>query len=497
MHANKPGGKSVWWCWTAPGNGIVRIATEESTIATLVGAYIGPEITSLLAVTPIEDPLREDPTTLAFEAVAGTTYRIAVDGAVTGGQVAGGIIFIQLGLSPENDNLFDAFDLGGASNLVTNGTNFNGTLEDGEPVHAGVSGGKSAWWKWTPALKGRVVIDTQGSSFDTTLGVYRGAGLQAFTEIGGNDNVSESASSSRIEFLALPGRTYRIAVDGADGDEGDIVLNITQMPIDEVNLVNVSTRGWVGVDQQTMIAGFIVKGNAGESSRVLIRALGNTLVQGGLSPDEVVPDPDLLLVQDGLVIGSNKQWINGSSPALIAQFGLAPIDPNEAVLLVDLLPGAYTAHVNDSLGRSGIGLVEVYYVEDENSGGISSRLVNISTRSQVGTGDKRVIGGFVISGSKPKQVLIRGIGPSLGASGVSNVLGDSMLELYSGGNKIAENNDWQSASNSSAVTSLLPPTNAKDSAILITLEPGAYTAILSGANGSTGIGLIEIYEVPE
>ena len=497
MHANNPGGKSVWWCWTAPGNGVVRITTEESTIPTLVGAYIGLEVTSLLAVTPIEDPLREDPTKLAFEAVAGTTYRIAVDGAVTGGTVAGGIIFIQLGLSPENDKFFDSFDLGNASNVVTNGTNFNGTLEDGEPVHAGVSGGKSAWWTWTTSIKGTVVIDTQGSSFDTTLGVYRGAGLQALTEIGGNDDASASVSYSRLQFLALPGRTYRIAVDGAQGDEGDIVLNINHTPINEVNLVNVSTRGWVGVDQQTMIAGFVVKGNPGASSRVLIRALGNTLVQSGLSPADVVPDPDLLLVKDGLVIASNKQWINGPSPTLVAQFGLAPIDPNEAVILTDLLPGAYSAHVNDSLGRSGIGLVEVYYVEDENSGGLSSRLVNISTRSLVGTDDKRVIGGFVILGSKPKQVLIRGIGPSMAAAGVNNVLGDPMLELFSGATKMTENNDWQSADNAGMVSSLLPPANAKESALLITLDPGGYTAILSGASGSTGIGLIEIYEVTE
>ena len=71
MHANSPGGKSVWWCWTAPGNGIVRITTDESTIATLVGAYVGPDVASLIAVTPIEDPQREDPTSLAFQAIAG------------------------------------------------------------------------------------------------------------------------------------------------------------------------------------------------------------------------------------------------------------------------------------------------------------------------------------------------------------------------------------------------------------------------------------------
>ena len=229
---------------------------------------------------------------------------------------------------------------------------------------------------------------------------------------------------------------------------------------------------------------------------MVIRALGNSLVQGGLSPSVVVPDPDVILVNsDGVIVDSNEQWVNGPAPTLIAEFGLAPIDPNEAVIVTDLLPGSYTAHVRDSLGRTGVGLVEVYYVEDENSGGVTSRLINISTRSLTGSGDQRVIGGFVVSGSKPKQVLIRGIGQSLGNAGVANALSDTYLELFAGGNKIAENDDWQSASNSNGVAALLAPGADSESAILITLEPGAYTAILSGAGGQTGIGLIEIYEV--
>jgi hypothetical protein len=226
MHAGEPGGKSVWWCWTAPGNGVVRVTTEQSPIPTLVGVYIGPDVTSLLEVVSFEDPLRENPTMMTFEAVEGTTYRIAVDGAVDNGEVASGIIFIQLGLAPENDLFFEAIHLGSGPNASSNGTNYNATLEDGEPVHGGQIGGKSAWWSWTPSTKGPVVIDTQGSSFDTAIGVYRGAGLQALKEIGGNDDASGSVSYSRIEFQAIAGRTYFIAVDGVEGDEGDVVLNI-------------------------------------------------------------------------------------------------------------------------------------------------------------------------------------------------------------------------------------------------------------------------------
>lgn len=496
MHAGEPGGKSVWWCWTAPGNGLVSITTEQSTIPTLVGVYIGPEVTSLLEVVSFDDPLRADKSSMTFEAKAGTTYRIAVDGAVQNGEVASGIIFIQLGLAPENDLFQDTFDLGSGTNISTNGANYNASLETGEPVHGGLSGGKSVWWKWTPTIKGPVTIDTQGSSFDTAIGVYRGAALQVLNEIGGNDDAGTGVSYSSLQFQALAGRTYYIAVDGVEGDEGDVVLNINQTPVDDVQLVNVSTRGFVGIEQETMIAGFVVTGTPGESSRVVIRALGNSLVQGGLSPAAVVPDPDVYLVNsEGNIIDSNQQWVNGPAPTLIAEFGLAPIDPNEAVIVTDLFPGSYTAHVRDSQGRSGIGLVEVYYVEDENSGGVTSRLVNISTRSLAGSGDESVIGGFVVSGSKPKQVLIRGIGESLGAAGVANALSDTFLELFSGGTKVTDNDDWQSAANSGEVQSLLAPGAAPESAILVTLEPGAYTAILSGAGGQTGIALIEIYEV--
>jgi hypothetical protein len=495
MHAGRLGGKSVWWCWTAPSNSNVRISTAGSTISTLVGVYIGSNIKSLIEVPSTNDPERQDPTKITFKANAGTTYRIAVESAVENGILGSGVIFIQLGLIPDNDKFSNRFFLGNDKSIFALGNNVKSTFETGEPNHGALTGGKSVWWSWKPSVKGMVTIDTRGSNFDTALVVYRGSTLQTLTEIGGNNNADENLTYSRLEFLAIPGRTYQIAVDGIKGETGDIVLNIDQVLLDEVRLVNLSTRGWVGVDQQTMIAGFVITGNPGEWSRVIIRALGNSLVSGGLNPSVVVPDPDLTLVKsNNVVVASNKQWVNGTSPTLVAQYGLAPIDPNEAVIIADLLPGAYTANVVDALGRTGIGLVEVYYVSDENSGGVSSRLVNISTRAFIGTGDQRVIGGFVVSGNKPKTVLIRGLGTSLGTKGVSNALTNPLVELYSGPNKINSNDDWQSASNASAIGSLFPPEDSKESALLVTLDPGAYTAILSGVGGATGIGLIEIYE---
>ncbi len=122
-------------------------------------------------------------------------------------------------------------------------------------------------------------------------------------------------------------------------------------------------------------------------------------------------------------------------------------------------------------------------------------LGNISTRLKVGSGNDVLIGGFIITGTQPKKVILRGLGTSLGSS-VSGVLADPFLELHGqGGNAIASNDDWRTSNEQAIIDSGFAPPNAKESAILITLQPGLYTAILSGVNGSSGIGLVEVYDL--
>lgn len=124
-----------------------------------------------------------------------------------------------------------------------------------------------------------------------------------------------------------------------------------------------------------------------------------------------------------------------------------------------------------------------------------NHLANISTRGFVNTGQGQLISGFIIRGG-PKMVLIRALGPSLTALGVSPVLADPKLQLFQGQTLVRENNDWQSAPNASDITATtIPPTNSKESAILIRLEPGTYTSVVTGADGGTGIALVEVYEV--
>ena len=124
-----------------------------------------------------------------------------------------------------------------------------------------------------------------------------------------------------------------------------------------------------------------------------------------------------------------------------------------------------------------------------------NHLANISTRGFVNTGQGQLIGGFIITGG-PKLVLVRALGPSLASQGVSPVLQNPVLKLLSGATELRSNDDWQSESNSDdIIATAIPPTNPNEASILVRLEPGAYTAVVTGANDSTGIALIEVYEI--
>jgi hypothetical protein len=124
-----------------------------------------------------------------------------------------------------------------------------------------------------------------------------------------------------------------------------------------------------------------------------------------------------------------------------------------------------------------------------------NHMANISTRGFVNSGQGQLIGGFIIRGG-PKMVLIRALGPSLTAAGVNPVLADPEIKLFQNNTLLQQNNDWQSAANvSDIIATTIPPTNAKEAAILIRLEPGNYTTVVDGADNGTGIALVEVYEV--
>jgi hypothetical protein len=281
-----------------------------------------------------------------------------------------------------------------------------------------------------------------------------------------------------------------------------------------------STRGAVLTGDNVMIAGFIISGESPKT--MLIRARGPTLADLGVP--HVMHDPFLRLYSGQTVIAQNDNWRDTQEQAIMTT-GLDPCQPfqlggamptdcsRESAILATLNPGAYTGIVSGVAGETGVGLVEVYEV-----GNTSSRLINMSTRVRVGTQDDVMIGGFIIEGTDRKTLLLRARGPSLADFGVSGTLPDPVLQLYSGQTVIARNDDWQTVDPLCSTGGLpcglmnqiqsigldpcqpyqsggaAPTGCSRESAMLVTLNPGPYTMIVSGSGGSAGVALLELFE---
>jgi|GEM_PF-6813682 len=253
-------------------------------------------------------------------------------------------------------------------------------------------------------------------------------------------------------------------------------------------LLNISTRVDVQSGDSAMIGGFIISGNANKN--IVIRALGPSLAAQGVQT--VLADPVLELHNAaGEIIASNDNWI----PLIpnVLPVDLNPSDPSESVIAVSLSPGIYTAVLQGVNGSVGNALCELYDLEPGDSS-----VLNISTRGNVGSGDDVMIGGFIVGGTDPQSVIIRGIGPSLAAAGVTGALADPILELHnSDGSLIFLNDNWRSDQEDQIIATRVPPTDNKESAIVATLNPGAYTAIVRGAGDTTGVALVEVYALDQ
>lgn len=268
-------------------------------------------------------------------------------------------------------------------------------------------------------------------------------------------------------------------------------------------LANVSVRAQSGAGDNVLIVGFSIGGSG--SKQILLRGIGPTLVGYGVSSP--LPDPVLTLVKQGQssTISSNDNWGTnagdvGSLSPRVGAFALAPTSL-DAALVANLPTGGYSALIADKSGGNGVALGEVYDADPSSP----ARLVNVSARAHVGTGSDNLVAGFVVSGPASKTLLIRGVGPALTAYGVTDVLGDPVLSVYRQGDTIPlyVNDDWgttsyadQIAQAAKAVGAFDLAPGSKDSCLLLTLPAGNYSAVVSGSNGTTGIGLVEVYEVP-
>jgi hypothetical protein len=253
-------------------------------------------------------------------------------------------------------------------------------------------------------------------------------------------------------------------------------------------LANISARVTVGTEDRVCIGGFIIQG---QSKRVGIRGLGPSLEVGGVPVPGTISDP-LLELHDatGATVFANNNWRQVQT-AEIQNSGLAPASDNEAALIATLSVGSYTAVLRDIDGSTGIGLIEVYDLDPQGA----SQLLNLSARAYVGVDDNVLIGGLIVQ-SISRRLLLRAIGPELAASGVEDELADPALELHDfNGAVLATNDNWRDAPNSSDITATgLAPGDDRESAVLMMLGPGTYTAIVRGLGGTgTGVGLLEAY----
>ena len=260
-------------------------------------------------------------------------------------------------------------------------------------------------------------------------------------------------------------------------------------------LVNLSTRGYVGVGDNVLIGGFVVEGS--EPLTVVLRAIGRSLPR--FNVNDPLRDPLIELRNgNGTLLASSDDWIDSPNAETIASYRLDPANSLESAILTTLPPGNYTALVrsfdNGDGQVRGNALVELFDVSTTNA-----RAKNISTRGQVLTGDAVMIAGFAIGGSQPKEVVVRGIGPSLLDNNVPGALLDPTIELRnSAGEVIASNDNWESDGGAERLRQLnLAPRRTPESALDRVLPAGTYTVIMRGVNSSTGIGLIEAYEITQ
>jgi type 1 glutamine amidotransferase/sugar lactone lactonase YvrE len=286
-----------------------------------------------------------------------------------------------------------------------------------------------------------------------------------------------------------------VAVDGsgnlyvADGPNHTI-----RRGVPPGRVANLSVRAAAGTGAQALIVGFVI-GETG-SKQIVLRGVGPSLAQFNVSG--VLGDPQLRLFSGSTQINQNDDWDGtmtlSNAFAAVGAFAL-PLGSKDAALFVPLSSGQYTAQIASAVG-SGVALVEVY---DSDPGPPSATFANVSARNQAGTGDNSLIVGFTVSGLAEKTLLLRAVGPTL-ASTVTGALPDPKLEVFRGPTLLQSNDDWggtTALSNAFTQVGAFPlPGTSRDAALLVTLQPGAYTAQVSGVGGTTGVALIEVYELP-
>ena len=411
--------------------------------------------------------------------LTGTSVKWVLDG----GSVVGGTIASSGGASLASTNgTLDGVTLSAPLNVTGNATIKDGLTLNGAKVT--INGGR-VYAQGTQTIGGTGEI-----YFGPTAGIIYSQG----------DGSSAGAATLTI--------AQTITMDGSSNPSVqsyysyDQVQSFASVTFTAPRLVNISTRAVVGTGGNILIPGFVISGTGTET--LLIRGDGPSLTAFGVAG--ALSQPTLTLSDSkGNTLATNTGWGTNANPSQItsiaAKVGAFPFASGSAdCALIAVLPaGAYTVQISGVNNTTGVGLAEIYEVSST-----GTRLVNISTRAQVGTGANIIIPGFVVQGSGSENLLVRGDGPALTGFGVTGVLAQPSITLFnSGGSVLASNTAWGTNANPSLITTdgsqvgAFPlTTGSADSALVTTLPSGAFTLQVSGVGSTTGDALAEVYEIP-
>lgn len=299
---------------------------------------------------------------------------------------------------------------------------------------------------------------------------------------------------------------YQVVVYSYDRKSA-VISDVATVNVSSSRIINLSARAVAGTGEDALILGFVVKDS--QTNNLLLRSVGPGLVAFNLKG--AMANPKIRIVNsNGAAVAENDDWNESiatttSEPATsaamsaVGAFSLAQGSRDSAIIVRGPNDGAYTALVSSDTNATGIVLNEIYAASEERQ-----RLQNLSARARVGSGDSVLIGGFVITGTRPMNLLIRAIGPSLAGKGIAVPLTNPKLTLYNAnGIEVGNNDNWGASPQVAEIRSVTNTIGAfalnegsNDAAMLVSLAPGTYSAQASSADGSSGVALLEIYVTP-
>ncbi len=461
---------------------------------------------------------RSTPVQIATEvvAVAAGTYHTFFkknDGSIwamgsNGGNLGDGTavsrrIPVRITLGAANDTFANAVALAGASGQVA-GTTTGATRDGTDPTVGGLSLSASVWYRWTAPASGNVTFRLAGSASGTgnLLAVYSGTTAGALTQ------VAADTLAGAVTVNAVGGTVYHVMVDRWSGGAGPtftLAWEQTSSPTVPpaasglAYLSNLSVLARAGTQSETLTAGLTVGGGTGGKS-VLIRGIGPTLSAFGVG--NALADPTLTVTRNNVRLSVNDDWAGTDIPAAAAAvgaFALPAASRDAAILAPGFTAGGYVISLEGKNNAVGTALIEVY---DTTAAGTmtaaSPRFTNIAARTFGGTGTETLIVGFSIAGTGTLRVLVRASGPGLAPFGLTGLMPDPKLELYSGNTKISENDNWDAATlpTQNSVGAFPFPASSRDAVLVATLTPGSYTAQVVAQGGNGGVALLELYEIP-